>query len=270
MRIVERVAGHHRCGEAGLDVVEVRRITAAQRVQQRPAGEAIAAQTVQDRPVEAAHRGERRVGVQRVAVAGEAVHERLVGRRLVGDDVIGIALGRDVLRAGRTAVAAPSAFTADEGRHGVRVQRFAVHDGCGRRHHDSGRALVVDAGDLARDRGRTGDGDRAMQRDGLLAVHEQGRVERADVAHRRAPAPTDHDGERREHELVDAVRVLGGECQLVAAGTDADGVEQRVLRGPTRLDRLALRADGVWVQWHGIPPVDGSGDDVMRAVEPFS
>ena len=59
------------------------RVAAAQRVQQRPAGEAVGAQPVQDRPVEAAHRGERRVGVQRVAVARQPVEQRLVraGRR---------------------------------------------------------------------------------------------------------------------------------------------------------------------------------------------
>ena len=41
----ERVAGHHRGGEATFDVMEVGRIAAAQRVQQRTTGEAVAAQS---------------------------------------------------------------------------------------------------------------------------------------------------------------------------------------------------------------------------------
>ena len=61
----------------------------APRLQQRAPGEPVGAQPVQDRAVEAAHRGERRVGVQRVAVARQPVDERLVGRRLQRDLVIG-------------------------------------------------------------------------------------------------------------------------------------------------------------------------------------
>ena len=47
-----------------------------------------------------------------------------------------------------------------------------------------------------------------------------------------ATARSPRHRERREHLLVDAVGVLGGERELVDAGTDADGVEQRVLRRP--------------------------------------
>ena len=125
-RIGQRLAGHDRRGEAGLDVVEPGRVRAAQHVQQRPAGEAVAAQPVEDRPVEPAGGGERRVGVQRVAVAVEPVDERLVGRRLVRDLVVGRHLRRDVLRARRAAVAAPAALAADERRRARRVQRLAV------------------------------------------------------------------------------------------------------------------------------------------------
>ena len=82
-----------------LDVVELGDVAVAQAVQQRPTGEPVAAQAVEDRAVEAAHRGELRVAVQRVAVAAEPVDQRLVGRGLVGDLDVGGALRRDVLRA---------------------------------------------------------------------------------------------------------------------------------------------------------------------------
>ncbi len=94
----ERVARQHRRREAGLDVPEARGVAATDRVQQRPAGEAVAAQAVEDRAVEATDRGERRVGVQRVAVAREPVHEGLVTQRRVRHDMVRIALGRHVLR----------------------------------------------------------------------------------------------------------------------------------------------------------------------------
>ena len=123
----EGVARQHRRSEAGLDVVEPHRVAGAHRVQERPAGEAVAAQAVQDRTVEATDRGERRVRVQRVAVAGQPVDERLVDRGLVGHDVVGVAFGRHVLRPRRSPVAAPSAFATDERRRRVRVERLAVH-----------------------------------------------------------------------------------------------------------------------------------------------
>jgi len=72
-----------------------------------------------------------------------------------------------------------------------------------------------------------------------------------DRAHRRAFAPPDHHREGREHQLLDAIGVLGRERQLVRAGTDADRVEQAVLARPRDLDGLALRADGIRVQRHG-------------------
>jgi hypothetical protein len=72
-----------------------------------------------------------------------------------------------------------------------------------------------------------------VERHGLLTVDEQSRVEGPDLAHGSvAPAPADDDRERGEDLLVDAVGVLGREGQLVRAGADADGIEQRVLRDP--------------------------------------
>ena len=57
--------------------------------------------------------------------------------------------------------------------------------------------------------------------------------------------------------LLDAVRVLRRERQLVVAGADTDGVEEGVLGGPARLDGIGLAPDGVRVQWHGgVPFVD--------------
>ena len=98
----------------------------AHRVQERPAGEPERAETVQDRAVESAHGGERRVGVQRVAVAREAV-DQAPGRVTLGRHlVVGCPVGRHVLRAGRPALAAPATLAADEHRGAVGVERLAV------------------------------------------------------------------------------------------------------------------------------------------------
>ena len=149
-------------------------------VQERPAGEAVGAQAVEDRPVEAAHGRERRVGVQRVAVARQPVDQRLVGAGLQLDGVVGVAVGRLVRVAGRTAVAAPAALAADVGRHAGVEQRLAGVDEGRLALGDDHRALalVVDAGDLAHGLELALDGDLPVERDALLAVDEHRRVER--------------------------------------------------------------------------------------------
>ena len=58
-------------------------VAAAQRVQQRAAGEAVGAEPVQDRALEAAELREGGIGVERVAVAREPVEQRLVDARRV-------------------------------------------------------------------------------------------------------------------------------------------------------------------------------------------
>ena len=118
-------------------------IGAAQGVEQRPPGEAVRAQAVQDRAVEAGEGGEARIGVQRVAVAGQPVQQRLRRQRRVADLVVGGAVGRHVLRAGRAALAAEAALAADEDRTAQRVQRLAVADRLGLGDDDPGLLLVV-------------------------------------------------------------------------------------------------------------------------------
>ena len=63
-------------------------------------------------------------------------------------------------------------------------------------------------------------------------------------------APADHDGERRQHPLLDAVGVLGGEGELVGAGADPDGVQQGVLAVPADVDGFALGTDCFWIERH--------------------
>ena len=71
-----------------------------------------------------------------------------------------------------------------------------------------------------------------MQDDHLLAVHQFGHVDVAEIGHR--PATLSHDGgEGRQHLLVEPGRVLGRELELEpggveGAGAHAEGVEQRV------------------------------------------
>ena len=76
----ERVAGITGFENRASMTLELVDVGAAQRVQQRPAGDAVRAQSVEDRLVEARELGDRRVGVQRVAVARQAVEQR-PGRR---------------------------------------------------------------------------------------------------------------------------------------------------------------------------------------------
>src|SRR3546814_8401235 len=73
------------------------------------AGEPVGAESVQDRPVEATHGRECRVGVERVPVAGQPVDQCLVGAGLERDRVIGVAIGGDVDATGGASVASPPA-----------------------------------------------------------------------------------------------------------------------------------------------------------------
>ena len=162
---------------------------------------------------------------------------------------------RLVLRARRATLAAPAALAADECRRARGPQRLArreLHLGFG--DHDRGLALVVH-GDDAVLRGRLGlDRDRPMQRDRLRPVDEQREVERTDLTHRalarRGAARAGHDGERRIHDLIDPRAVLGGERELVLAGTDADCVQQRVLRVPRDGAHVTDGADGIRIERH--------------------
>ena len=144
-------------------------------------GESVGAQTVEDRPVEAGGRGERRIGVQRVAVTRQPVDERLIDSGLVLHDVIGLALGRRRARTGRPAVATPATLAADERGRAGGEERLAGGGidrlGLGRDHRAG--TLVVDAGHRRHRADRALDGDRLVQLDGLLAVHEHRPVDLA-------------------------------------------------------------------------------------------
>src|SRR5258708_31460428 len=70
-----RLAREARRREARLHAPEPRRIVAAQRAQQRMAGDTEGAEAMQDRAREAGHRGDLGIGVQRVVVAAEPVDE---------------------------------------------------------------------------------------------------------------------------------------------------------------------------------------------------
>src|SRR5205809_502586 len=114
-------------------------------------GEAVAAQPMEDRLVEAAHGRELRVDVQRVAVTRQSVDGRLLRTGLVAHLVVGRPLGRHVPRAGRPTVAAEAALAAYEHRRARLEQGFArLGVDRGRLHDDNGTgALVVDTHDLA-------------------------------------------------------------------------------------------------------------------------
>ena len=173
-------------------------------VEQRPAGEAVGAQAVEDRLREAAHGRERRVGVQRVAVARQAVDQRLVLAGRVGHLVVGRPVGRHVAAARRPAVAAQAALAPDE-----RPTCDVVNSGSpvatsvdlSLGLHHRALALVVDAGDLADGSSSPSAGIGAVQLDRLLAVDEHRRVERADGRHARRRAEAEHHGHGGQHLL---------------------------------------------------------------------
>src|SRR5579871_5038997 len=110
----QRVAGEDDAGEAGEETFELVQIAAARALQDGAAGEAVGAQPVQDRAVEAAELRHRRIGVQRVDVAGEAVEQRLLARRLL--DHFEVRRARRRLQLGRlgAALAAEASLAADE------------------------------------------------------------------------------------------------------------------------------------------------------------
>jgi hypothetical protein len=54
--------------------------------------------------------------------------------------------------------------------------------------------------------------------------------------------------------LLDVVTIFGREGQIVVAGTNADRIEQRILRVPTGFNRITRGSDGAGVDWHGVPP----------------
>ena len=235
----EVLAREHRRGEPGLHRGEPGRVGSAERVEQGAAREPVRAQPVQDRSVEPGERRERRIGVQRVAVARQPVDEGLFGTGRVGDGVVGVAVGRLVLRTARprSPPHPPSPrmnadiTTSNSGSsESFSTQRAMASI-------DRALALVPDRGHLGRADQRARHRDLAVQVDLLLAVDEHRRVERADRAeHRRRLRQ--HDGHGRKDPLVDLHRVLGGVRQFesverILAAADADGVEQRVLRAPT-------------------------------------
>ena len=86
----ERVARQGGLGEAGPHGPEARRVGAAHGVQQGAPGEAVGAEAVQDRLVEAGPLGERGIGVERVAVTAQPVQQGLVGPGGVGHHLVGL------------------------------------------------------------------------------------------------------------------------------------------------------------------------------------
>ena len=91
-RDIEIVSRHYGFREAALHRFEARRVGTAYGVEQRSAGHAVRAQTMKNRPVEAAHLREGRIGMQRISIAREAVKERLVDSGLVAQLVIRLAI----------------------------------------------------------------------------------------------------------------------------------------------------------------------------------
>ena len=118
-------------------------------------------------------------------------------------------------------------------------------------------ALVVDADDLAHGRHRARHRDGAEQLDGLLAVHEHGRVERADVAQRAAAADAEH------HAMV------GSTCWGVSAvfsvvnSSSANGSTAR----SRRPGRRAARPSSVHVCSPG-SPLEPTASGLMGMVDP--
>src|SRR5258708_39492536 len=89
----QRVARQDGPAEARLHRAEAFRVRPAQGMQQRTAGEAVRAQAVQDRSLEAATGGERRIGVERIAVARQAIEEGLLRARRVLNAVVRFPFG---------------------------------------------------------------------------------------------------------------------------------------------------------------------------------
>ena len=88
-----------------------------------------------------------------------------------------------------------------------------------------------------------------MELDGLAAVNQLGHVDRAGGL-QDGGTGTGDDGEGGEDHLGHITGVFGGESQIVAACTQPDGVEQRVLGRPGILLRADFKADGVGIDSH--------------------
>ena len=195
--------GMHRRREAALHAGETRRIAVAQRVQQCPPGEAVGAEPVQDRPVEAAHRRERRD--PSAAGCGRPTGDRSApGRRGCGRSP-----GDRASRSGgtlrgpdgpRSPPHPPSPrMNADIVvlNNGLPVATFVETSTRSRppRPCPCPRSPVISPTVLTVPRRR----DLVVQLDRLLAVHEHRRVERPDRRHGAERAGAEHHGHRRQH-----------------------------------------------------------------------
>ena len=217
---------------------------------------------MQDRLLESRELRDLRVGVQWVAVAIEPVQQRLVGARRIGDLVIGIAV-RHLRRVGdlRPTVLTEAALAADERGEARRERRFAG-SGVGRLRlepHHGCLALVVDPDDLGHGVDLAVGRDRAVHGHPLLTVQQHPEVELAPTRQARTAAHTEDDRHRRQHALLDVLRVLGGELQLEPGRihltrADSERVEQCVLRRPRVAAGLRDGTNGFQVHRHGVAP----------------
>ena len=137
----------NRAGDRG----QLRRVVAAEALEQRVAGDAVGREPVQDRAREARGLRHRRVGVQRIGVGAEPVDQRHLrpGRQVA--DEIGRAL-RDRMRrrllarrAAEAAVGAAERRVSD--RRDARAGRLVVDGALGIEHRALALALVDDLGD---------------------------------------------------------------------------------------------------------------------------
>src|SRR5262249_25768117 len=78
----QRVARHHHLGEARLERAEARRIAARECLERDAPGDAVGAESVQDRALETGLLRDLWVRVDRVYVARESIQQRLVRARL--------------------------------------------------------------------------------------------------------------------------------------------------------------------------------------------
>ena len=71
-----------RRSEADIEPIDGRRITAEHGANDRPAGHAIGAEAVQDRPWETGLGGKRRLGMKRIEITVQPKQQRLIGSGL--------------------------------------------------------------------------------------------------------------------------------------------------------------------------------------------
>src|SRR5262249_26569656 len=81
----DRFAGEYHPGETGAVSRDTTDVAVEDLVDHRFADDPVAAQAVQDGPIEAAFAGEFGIGVDRVHVAGEAIQQRLLRQSLAFD-----------------------------------------------------------------------------------------------------------------------------------------------------------------------------------------